>query len=44
MNVYELALRYYPALWNKDRIEMLVAVGRLSREDADEIYRTKENQ
>ena len=38
MTVYELASKYYPRLWDKARIEALVAAGRLTREQADEIY------
>lgn len=37
MNVYEMAKRYYPRLWGRERIEALVAAGRLSREEADGI-------
>lgn len=37
MNVEELARKYYPALWDKQRIEALVAAGRLSREAAEAI-------
>ena len=37
MNVEELARKYYPTLWDKQRIEALVAAGRLSREAADAI-------
>lgn len=41
MNVVELAEKYYPRLWDKDRLEALVAAGRLSREDADRIMQNK---
>lgn len=37
MTVYEMAQKYYPRLWDEDRIEALVYAGRLSREDADKI-------
>lgn len=37
MDVYTLALRYYPNLWNKQRIQALVAAGRLTAEQAVEI-------
>ena len=36
MNVYELAKKYYPALWPKDRIEALVRAGKLTEEEAKE--------
>lgn len=32
-----MAKNYYPRLWDKDRIEALVAAGRLSEEEAAEI-------
>lgn len=38
--IYEMAKRYYnhkPRLWDESRIEALVAAGRLTREEADEI-------
>lgn len=37
MNVFELAKQYYPRLWSQDRIEALVAAGRLTEEQAEEI-------
>ncbi len=37
MNVKELAEKYYPALWPAERLEALVAAGKLSRADADDI-------
>lgn len=42
MNVEELARKYYPTLWDKQRIEALVAAGRLSREAAEAILREAE--
>lgn len=30
-----MARKYYPRLWNAQRIEALVAAGRLSRAEAD---------
>lgn len=33
MNVYEMAKRYYPCLWNKARLEALVEAKRLSKEE-----------
>jgi len=35
VSVYEMARKYYPRLWNAQRIEALVAAGRLSRAEAD---------
>lgn len=44
MTVTEMAEKYYPRLWDKDRLEALVAAGRLSREDADRIIGQEEKQ
>lgn len=37
MTVKEMAQKYYPTMWSKERIETLVTAGKLSRKDADEI-------
>ena len=37
MNVYELAKKYYPALWPKERIDALVRAGKLTEEEAKEV-------
>lgn len=37
MTVFDMAKNYYPRLWDKDRIEALVAAGRLLEEEAAEI-------
>lgn len=34
MTVLELAQKYYPRLWSRERIEALVKAGRLSAEEA----------
>ena len=41
MTVYELARKYYPRLWDRERLEALLAAGRLSQEEFDFIV--KEN-
>lgn len=41
MTVVEMAEKYYPRLWDKARLEALVAAGRLSREDADRIMEAR---
>lgn len=38
MTVLEMAKRYYPRLWSRERIEALVAAGRLTEDEAREIY------
>jgi len=42
MSVYELAKAYYPRLWDKSRLEALVAAGRLTQEQMEEIINEKE--
>ena len=37
MNVYELAKKYYPRLWDKPRLEALVQAGRHTTEEYKEI-------
>lgn len=45
MDVKGLAIKYYPRLWNINRLKALVAAGKLSEEDykdiTGEIYTTK---
>jgi hypothetical protein len=33
MTVYEMAKKYYPKLWNKDRINALYEAGKLTEEE-----------
>ena len=37
MSVYELAQKYYPRLWDRARLEALVAVGKLTEAELEEI-------
>ena len=37
MSVFDLAKRYYPRLWGRERILALVAAGRLSQEEVREL-------
>ena len=37
MSVYDLAQKYYPRLWDRERLEALLAAGRLSQEDFDQL-------
>ncbi len=37
MTVYEMALRYYPRLWGRERIQALAEAGRLTQTEAEEI-------
>ena len=45
MDVKGLAIKYYPRLWNINRLKALMAAGKLSEEDykeiTGEIYTTK---
>jgi len=42
MSVYEMAKAYYPRLWDKSRLEALVAAGRLTETEMEEIINNKE--
>ena len=42
MSVYELARKYYPRLWDKERLEALLAAGRLSQEEFDQLVGREE--
>ena len=44
MSVYELARKYYPRLWGPERIEALVAAGRLTKAEADEVMEAHHEQ
>lgn len=37
MSVYELAQKYYPRLWDRERLAALLAAGRLSQEEYDSL-------
>lgn len=37
MNAYEMAKKYYPALWKIDRLKKLVEAGKLTEEQYKEI-------
>ena len=39
MTVYEMAQKYYPRLWNKERIDALYEVGKLTEEEYKEIIK-----
>lgn len=41
-SVFELAKKYYPTLWPKERIEALVKAKKLSEEQAQEIFKQNE--
>lgn len=41
MSVYELAQKYYPRLWDRERLEALLAAGRLSQEEYDQLVAEK---
>ena len=41
MSVYELAQKYYPRLWDRERLEALLAAGRLSQEEFDQLVVTE---
>ena len=39
MDVFELAKKYYPRLWSKDRLRLLEQAGRLTHEQLEELLR-----
>lgn len=39
--VYDLAKKYYPQYWNKERLDVLLAKKKLTQEEYDEIVKTK---
>ena len=41
MSVCELALKYYPRLWDRSRLEALAEAGRLTAEELEEIMNIK---
>lgn len=41
MSVYELAQKYYPRLWDRERLEALLAAGRLSQEEFDRLVKAE---
>ena len=41
MSVYELAKKYYPRMWDRERLEALLAAGRLSQEEFDQLVGTE---
>lgn len=43
MTVKEMALKYYPVLWNKDRIDALLAANKITQEEYNEIVNSTNN-
>lgn len=42
MSVFDMAKKYYPRLWSKERIQALVKAGKLSEAEAGEVLREEE--
>ena len=42
MTVYEMAQKYYPRLWDKSRLDALLAAGRLSQGEYDSLVTSTE--
>lgn len=42
MSVYELAQKYYPRLWDRERLEALLAAGRLTQAEFDQLVTSTE--
>ena len=43
MTVKEMAIKYYPILWDKDRIDILLASDKITKEEYNEIINSKSN-
>ena len=41
MSVFEMAKKYYPRLWSKERIQALAAAGRLTKEEVRQVLGTE---
>lgn len=41
MSVFEMAKKYYPRLWDRERIERLIQADKLTMEEAEEIMKEK---
>ena len=39
--VFDLAKKYYPKYWNKERLDVLLAKKKLTKEEYNEIVKTK---
>lgn len=39
--VFDLAKKYYPTYWSKERLDVLLAKKKLTQEEYDEIVKTK---
>lgn len=37
MTVFEMAMKYYPNLWDKSRLDQLLTAGKLKKEEYDKI-------
>lgn len=40
-SVYDMAVKYYPRLWSKARLDTLLAVGKLTKAEYDAIIPSK---
>lgn len=43
MNAYELAKKYYPRLWDINRLDALLAAGKLTQEEYDAVVNADQN-
>lgn len=44
MTVKEMAMKYYPILWNKDRIDALLQANKITKEEYDEIIQSNQSK
>lgn len=42
MTVYEMAQKYYPRLWDRERLEALLAAGKLTQAEFDQLVGREE--
>lgn len=42
MRVFDMAKKYYPRLWSRERIQALVKAGKLTEAEAGEVLRKEE--
>ena len=44
VSVYEMAKKYYPRLWSKDRIDALYKAGKLTEDEYKELTERKDDK
>lgn len=39
MTIYEMAKKYYPSLWDKSRLDLLLSAGKLTEEEYNSLVK-----